>query len=78
MELEYFETGNGIKYAALESLDDLAETGLAALDEYDYTVAKTHLYNYGAIFIGEFQDVLDNEYELEEVAAHYATIRGDR
>ena len=72
-ELEYFETPNGIKYAVLQDLDELADLG--ELDAYDRTVAETHLCNYGAIFIGEFHDVLDNQYELEEIAAHYDTVR---
>ena len=72
MDLEYFETDNGLKYAVLESLDDLEELG--ELDAYDQTVAEAHLYNYGVIFVGEFQDVLDNEYDLEEVFEHYQNL----
>lgn len=71
-ELEYFETDNGLRYAVLENLDELEELG--ELDAYDQTVAETHLYNYGVIFIGEFHDVLDNEYELEECFEHYESL----
>lgn len=69
LDLEYFETDGGLKYAVLETMDELEELG--ELDAYDETVAETHLYNYGVIFVGEFQDVLDNEYDLEEVFEHY-------
>ena len=72
MEREYWETDSGIKYAVLEDLDELEELG--ELDAYDRTVAETHLYNYGVIFIGEFDDVLDNQYELEEIFEHYESV----
>ena len=67
--MEYYVTENGLKYRTLNSLDELAE--IAELDMYDRTVAESHLYNYGVIFIGEFDDVLDNQYELEEIFEHY-------
>ena len=72
-DLNFFETSNGLKYAALANLDELAKLG--ELDAYDQTVAESHLYNYGAIFVGEFCDVLDNEYDIADAAAHYEMVR---
>ena len=72
MELDFFETDNGIKYAVVPNLDELAKLG--ELDTYDQIVAESHLYNHGVIFVGEFFDVLDSEYDIAEVAAHYETL----
>lgn len=35
--------------------------------EYDKTVAKCHLANYGKIYVDEYNQPIDDEYLLEEI-----------
>lgn len=39
--------------------------------DYDKTVAKCHLMNYGVIFLDEYGCPIDNEYVLEDLYAEY-------
>lgn len=42
-------------------------SGVEELFGYDKTVAECHIENCGYIVVDEYDDVVDNEYELEEV-----------
>ena len=40
--------------------------------DYDKSVAKCHLLNYGVIFLDEYNCPIDNEYMLEDIYAEYS------
>lgn len=54
------ETRNGLKYDARTEIKE--EWG-----NYDKTVAKCHLSNYGKIFVDEYDSPIDNDDDLAEI-----------
>lgn len=46
-------------------------------NEYDKSVGRSQLSNYGIIFIDEYDSPIDNEFELEELNKKFLWEKGD-
>lgn len=46
--------------------------------DYNKSVAKCHLNNYGVIFLDDYDCPIDDEYELEELYEKYLVGNGSR
>lgn len=51
----------------MKKIKQIPHKNIYSWNEYDYAVAEAQLFNYGCIYLDQYNCPIDREYELEEI-----------